>query len=167
MTTEMLAATHSAAFTTDRPWSAAEFAGLLAHPATILTGDVRAFVIGRVILDEAEILTLATDPAHRRQGLARAALDAFLRSATARGASRAFIEVAADNLPARALYASAGFSEIARRAAYYPVTPRSGRTTRADALILARTLPIDSNSAAAGSAPPVSAVREEGLQESS
>jgi ribosomal-protein-alanine N-acetyltransferase len=137
VTPDTLASTHAAAFTTDRPWSAAEFANLLSHPSTLLTGDARAFVLARVILDEAEILTLATHPAHRRQGLARAALDTFITAAARRGATRAFLDVAEDNAPARALYAATGFSEIARRPGYYHAADGPSR----DAIILARDLP--------------------------
>lgn len=133
---QALAATHAAAFTTERPWTAPEFADLLVQPTTLLVGDARSFLLARVILDEAEILTLATHPDHRRQGLARAALADFLDRARASGATRAFLDVAADNGPARALYAGAGFTEIARRKGYY--TASDG--TRADALVLASDL---------------------------
>ena len=137
---EALAATHAAAFLTERPWSAAEFASLLVQPATVLAGDARSFLLGRVILDEAEVLTLATHPAHRRQGLARAALAAFLAQASGRGATRAFLDVAEDNAPARALYAAAGFAETGRRAGYYAARGGAVPVARAAALMLARDL---------------------------
>jgi ribosomal-protein-alanine N-acetyltransferase len=136
MTPDRLAATHAAAFARERPWSAAEFATLLGQPATLLLGDDRCFLLARVILDEAEILTLATHPAHRRRGLARGTLAAFLTQSIARGATRAFLDVAEDNSPARALYAAAGFTEIARRPAYYTVPGGAP----AAALVLARDL---------------------------
>lgn len=136
MTPDTLAATHAAAFTRERPWTAEEFAQLLAQPATLLLGDDRAFLLARVILDEAEILTLATHPDHRRNGLARAALAAFLAESVRRGATRAFLDVAEDNAPARALYTAAGFTEIARRPAYY-TRPDGSRTA---ALVLSRPL---------------------------
>lgn len=134
-----LAATHAAAFLSERPWSAAEFETLLAGPGTLFVGDARAFLLGRVVLDEAEVLTLATHPAHRRQGLARAALAAFLAKAGGRGAARALLDVAEDNAPARALYAAAGFAEIARRPAYYAGRGGAGSPGTA-ALVLARGL---------------------------
>ncbi len=137
MTPQALAATHAAAFTTERPWTAEEFAALLTQPTTLLTGTADSFVLGRVILDEAEILTLATAPAARRQGLARTALTAFLTAAQARGATRAFLDVAEDNTPARALYAAAGFTQIGRRVGYY--TAPDG--TRTAAIVMARDLP--------------------------
>lgn len=116
---EVMAATHAAAFTATRAWSAAEFAALLAQPGTILTGDARSFVLGRVVLDEAEVLTVATLPEARRQGLARSRLAAFARAARAAGALTLFLEVAADNTAARALYAAFGLVEAGRRRGYY------------------------------------------------
>lgn len=114
-----MAAVHVRAFPDVRAWAAPEFAELLAQDSAILAGDVRSFVLGRVVLDEAEVLTLATDPPHRRQGLARAALADFEAAAAARGAVRVFLEVAETNAAARALYAATGYREIGRRADYY------------------------------------------------
>lgn len=133
-----LAATHAAAFAGgERAWSAQEFGDLLAQCGVILCGDARAFVLGRVLLDEAEILTVATDPAFRRQGLARQALAAFQARAAAAGAARVFLEVAETNHAARALYTATGYAETGRRRGYY----RQADGTRADALLLARSLP--------------------------
>jgi len=137
MTPEAFAATHARAFDGQgRGWSAAEFAALLDSPHVFAVGRARAFALGRAIADEAELLTLATDPAHRRQGLARAALAAFEAEARARGVVRGFLEVACDNAAARALYAAAKWREYARRPGYYP---RMGGSA-ADALILEKYL---------------------------
>lgn len=138
ITPETLAQIHARAFDGQaRAWSAAEFRDLLDGPHTFVTGDARAFALGRAVAGEAELLTLATDPAHRRQGRARACLAAFETAARARGADTALLEVAADNAPARALYHAAGYIQTARRAAYYP----RGHGPAADALILQKTLP--------------------------
>ena len=111
----------------------AEFAGLLESPLVFAVGDARAFALGRVIADEAELLTLACDPAYRRKGLGRARLAGFEAEARARGAVTAFLEVAADNLPAHALYEAADYAEVARRAGYYALGT-------VDALILRKAL---------------------------
>ncbi len=136
---QQLAATHALAFAGGslRAWSAAEIADLLASPHVFLTGDVRAFVLGRAVADEAELLTLATHPAHRRQGLGQAALSDFHAMAAERGATRAFLEVAETNAPARALYATQGYVQTARRPAYF----RDPDGTPVAALILTRALP--------------------------
>lgn len=136
MSPEDLARLHAAAMAPERPWSASEFASLLGSPGAMLLGDGRAFLIGRVAADEAEVLTLATHPGHRRQGLAAALLDRFHAEALGRGAATAFLEVAEDNAPARSLYAGAGYAEAGRRPRYYA---RAGRPAVA-ALILGRPL---------------------------
>jgi len=138
MTPETMACIHARAFAGQaRAWSAAEFSVLLDSPLSFVTGDARSFAFGRAVADEAELLTLATDPSHRRRGHARACLAAFETEARARGAETAFLEVAADNAPALALYRAAGYLQIARRVAYY------ARETApaADALILQKPLP--------------------------
>jgi ribosomal-protein-alanine N-acetyltransferase len=136
MTPDALASVHAAAFAPERPWSAAEFAGLLASPGALLLGDGRAILLARVTLDEAEVLTLATDPAHRRQGLARDLVLRFHDEAARRGAARAVLEVAESNVAARALYEGAGYKAVGRRPAYYA---RAGEALAA--LVLARALP--------------------------
>ncbi|RXV60817.1 ribosomal-protein-alanine acetyltransferase [Roseovarius sp. A46] len=137
MTPETLSATHARAFAGQgRGWSAAEFAALLDSPYTFVVGDARAFALGRAIADEAELLTLATDPGHRRAGLGRACLARFEAEAKARGAVRGFLEVAADNAAACALYAAARWRKCACRAGYYP---RAGGIA-VDALILEKHL---------------------------
>ncbi|MEO0371842.1 MAG: GNAT family N-acetyltransferase [Pseudomonadota bacterium] len=132
-----LAARHARAFTsTMRPWRAEEFEGLLASPHTHLIDSGHAFALTRVIADEAELLTLATDPAHRRKGLARAVLQELETHAKAKGTTTLFLEVSAENTSAIALYTSAGYKETARRPNYYQ-TPDGHRL---DALIMSKAL---------------------------
>ena len=144
-----LAALHRAAFAPRgaRPWSAGEFSALLAAPGTVLlrapagagappAPRLLGFVLARAVAGEGEILTIAVHPSARRRGIGRrllADLHAKLRRAAC---TRLFLEVAADNAPALALYAAAGYARIGLRPAYYP--RESG--PRADALILEKTL---------------------------
>lgn len=125
MTPETLAAIHADANQTERPWTAAEFAALMGQSGIHLLGDARSFVLGRVTLDEAEILTIATAQAHRRQGLARSVLTAFHDLARAKGALASFLEVAETNAPARALYAGLGYEQVGVRPGYYDHGPGS------------------------------------------
>ncbi len=136
MTPAALAALQAAAFPTGRPWSEAEFATLLAQPGTVLSADARGYALGRVIADEAEVLSLATAPAARRQGVARAHLNALEGAARDLGARRIFLEVSADNHAAIALYQAAGYGESGRRRGYY--RPEDGPAQ--DALILSKPL---------------------------
>lgn len=138
MTPEHLAALHARAFTRQRPWNAAEFASLLDAPSVFLVHSDHAFALGRVIVDEAELLTLATDPAHQRHGLGRAILAEFHAAAHARGAARAFLEVAADNTPAISLYSHAGYAQDGRRPGYYHMSDGQ----HVDAVIMSRALPL-------------------------
>ena len=95
-----------------------------------------SFALGRAVAGEAELLTLATDPAHRRRGLGAARLADFLAQAAHMGATEAFLEVDHLNHGAITLYQRAGFTITATRPAYYHL--RDG--THADALIMARPL---------------------------
>ncbi|MEL6641944.1 MAG: GNAT family N-acetyltransferase [Pseudomonadota bacterium] len=119
MSADTLAATHAAAFINRRAWSAEEFRKLLSSPAVILCGDAKSFILGRVIADEAEVLTLATDPQFRRQGLAETHLRKFLATTLQNGASSTFLEVSADNAAAKALYLKSKFSVVGERPNYY------------------------------------------------
>ncbi len=129
MTPEALAALHARANTVDRAWSGAEFASLLARPGAVLLGSGQGFLLGQILAGEGEVLTLATDPAHRRRGIARGLLARFEDQARQGGADAIFLEVAEDNAPAAALYAAAGYLVAGRRPGYYP--RNSGRAVAA------------------------------------
>lgn len=132
-----MAALHAAAMTYPPPWNETDFAALLAAPGTFAVGDSRAFALGRVVVDEVELLTIATHPEHRRKGLARGTLAAFEAEALARGARTAHLEVAAGNTAARGLYEAAGYRQTGLRRGYYRL-PEGGRM---DALLMTKTLP--------------------------
>ncbi|MBR9650874.1 GNAT family N-acetyltransferase [Thalassovita aquimarina] len=125
MTPEALARLHRAAFTTQRPWSEAEFRDLLASPHVFLVETDHAFALGRVIAGEAELLTLATDPAYQRQGQGRMVLQLYHDEALRRRAETFFLEVAENNLPAIALYRANGYAKTAERPNYYRQTDGS------------------------------------------
>lgn len=74
------------------------------------------------VVDELQLLALATLPAARRRGVARRLLSELVATARAAGAQRVTLEVARGNVAARALYASAGFVEFNVRKAYYRAT---------------------------------------------
>ncbi len=125
-----LAAIHAEAF--DAPWDAASLTGLLASPGVFAVEEADGFILIRVVADEAEILTLAVRPAARRSGLGARLVEAAMVRAAALGAERMFLEVAENNVAARALYTRAGFVEAGRRRGYYARTDGS----REDALVL-------------------------------
>lgn len=135
MTADEMAALHQAAFTVPRPWGSDEIAGLMASPWCFCLSEPGGFLIGRAVAGEAELLTIAVHPDARRRGVGRRLVAGFLAEARARGAERAFLEVAADNAPALALYRNCGFAETGRRRAYY-----AGAAGRVDAVIVSRAL---------------------------
>ncbi|MEM8653459.1 MAG: GNAT family N-acetyltransferase [Pseudomonadota bacterium] len=130
MTPDALAALHAAAFDQARPWSAEEFASLLANPLTHLEAAPHGFALWRGIAGEAELLTLAVDPVHQGRGIGAELMRTWLARA-AQTCDRAFLDVASDNARALALYTAQGFEIIARRKGYYPRP-----TGTADALIM-------------------------------
>jgi len=134
----ILAAVHAVAF--EQPWPPEAFAELFASPgvfALAVTDDVPiGLILMRAVAGEAEVLTLAVAPTHRRRGAARALLVAGLELASGLGAAAAFLEVAADNGGALDLYRAAGFGAVGRRAGYY--ARQEGPA--ADALVLRRAL---------------------------
>jgi ribosomal protein S18 acetylase RimI-like enzyme len=56
------------------------------------------------------VFCMATDPAMRRRGIARAVLSALAEWSRAQGARGLYLQVECDNAPAQALYASHGFT---------------------------------------------------------
>ena len=108
----------------------AEFEALLADPSVHLFHGRQCFLLLRVVLGEAEVLTLATHPDGQRQGRATALMSKAIKAIPAK---RFVLEVAADNTPACALYARLGFRTVGRRAGYY----QRADGTRCDAVTMA------------------------------
>jgi len=134
-----LAEVHAAAF--DEPWPAADISRFAADRGGFALavedeiGAVAGFILCRMMAGEAEVLTLAVRPAARRQGIARALLTAAMSLAEA-SATAMFLEVAADNPGAVALYEQAGFERVGRRAGYYG----RAEAPSVDALVMRRAL---------------------------
>ncbi|MBQ9080317.1 MAG: ribosomal protein S18-alanine N-acetyltransferase [Clostridia bacterium] len=83
------------------------------------------------VLDEGEIVNVATHPDFRRRGYARAALRELFRIAGERGVTVLTLEVRASNSAARALYESEGFEAVGTRPGFYS-------HPREDAIIMTR-----------------------------
>lgn len=88
-------------------------------PGCFLLTRPDGFLLGRAIAGEAELLTLAVNPAARRKGIGRRLVQEFILAAQVKGAEHLFLEVASDNPPAQALYAALGWQEAGRRPDYY------------------------------------------------
>ncbi|MEQ8278258.1 MAG: GNAT family N-acetyltransferase [Deltaproteobacteria bacterium] len=101
-------------------WSEASLAETLAHPGTVaVVQPPVGFALGRLVLDEAELLLIVIDPEHRRRGAGRRLLADFEAEVQTAGGAVVHLEVAARNAAARALYAAADYRPVGRRAGYY------------------------------------------------
>ena len=112
-----LAALHATSF--PDPWGTEAIRELFAGPGVFAFLFPEGFILARAAGDEAEILTLAVMPQMRRQGLGRSLIRAAAHHARNLGANSLFLEVAANNIAAQALYRSQGFAAVGRRKAYY------------------------------------------------
>jgi len=105
------------------PWSANDFTECVTSGVVFLVAERRGVVAGYVVAhcaaDEGEILNLGVAAAHRHQGIGRALVERALQALAGRGARTVYLEVRASNAPARRLYESLGFGEVARRPRYY------------------------------------------------
>lgn len=97
-----------------------------------VNGELAAFAITQVVLDEATLFNIAVDPAFQRQGLGQMLLEHIIGELEKRDVLTLWLEVRASNAPAIALYERLGFNEATIRRNYYPTA-----TGREDALIMA------------------------------
>jgi [ribosomal protein S18]-alanine N-acetyltransferase len=111
----------------DDAWTPEMFAGEFAQPASCrlyLVAEEGHTVIGYAGMmftggPQADVLTLAVDPAHWGQGTGAALLCALVDEAGRRGHTEVMLEVRQDNPRARGLYLRHGFEEIGIRRGYY------------------------------------------------
>ena len=101
-----------------KPWSADDFADLQKSGCEIIASQ-NGFIVYRAVADEAEIITIGVHPDARRGGIAAAMLGIIENDLKKRGIKHIFLEVAADNTPARSLYKNNGYTEIGIRPKYY------------------------------------------------
>lgn len=81
--------------------------------------SVVGYIITRCVAGEAELFRICVKSEARGKGTGRLLLKEGLEAAKADGAEKMFLEVRSRNVPARALYASAGFEEAGLRKGYY------------------------------------------------
>jgi [ribosomal protein S18]-alanine N-acetyltransferase len=117
-----IATLHAASF--QRGWGEDELHGLLidrkvvAHRVTVGRLFV-GFILSRMAVGEAEILSIAIAPNWRGRGFARPLLDVHIRRLAGLGTRAVLLEVDEHNAPANRLYRNAGFYEVGRRLRYY------------------------------------------------
>jgi ribosomal-protein-alanine N-acetyltransferase len=129
-----LARIHAETF--HRPWSDEDFQALLLEDKVFgfiarEEGNPGAppggFVLARLVLDEAEILTIGVLPQLQRRGIGHALMDAALRHLHNARATTLFLEVDELNKPALELYRRLGFKQVGKRPGYYETA--AGRST--------------------------------------
>ena len=124
-----IAALEKATFS--EPWSENSIRSELSNELSLwlvaADGEKIAGYIGsQTVLEEADMLNVAVDPAYRRQGIGRRLVEALIEALDAHCLS---LEVRVSNEPARALYESMGFRQVGLRKNYY-------QKPKEDALIL-------------------------------
>ena len=130
---EALALMHKQCF--DKAWNKDAFESLLRLPTTCGFLNENAFILFSVCDTQAEILTLGVLPKARKKGLAFELLTYATQELKKTGVQEIFLDVNANNLPARKLYEKADFEQISVRKAYYD---EDGK--KADALVLKKML---------------------------
>lgn len=108
-------------------WSEESVRTLLDHPAStaflaVVGGPpkvVVGFVMAQLVADEAEILSVGVARSWQRRGLGRRLVEGVARAAQRAEAKKLFLEVAADNDAAMALYRRTGFLGTGLRRGYY------------------------------------------------
>ena len=116
------------------PWSQQSIASELHNPLSLwLVAQEGQTLLGYVgsqtCQEETDMMNIAVSPASRRQGVARALIEALVSALRERGSKQLTLEVRASNGPARQLYESLGFLQVGLRKNYY-------RNPKEDALIL-------------------------------
>lgn len=136
-----IAALHQASFA--RGWDQPDVARMLAESNVLADGvfagterQPSGFVMSRLAVDEAEILTICVAQEWRGQGLGKLLLERHMAHLARRGVAQLFLEVDEHNHSALRLYRSFGFAKVGERPGYYMKADGS----RALALILQRNL---------------------------
>lgn len=104
-------------------WTRNQVLGLLAMPGVWLTlasldAQPAGFALSRRVLDEAELLLLATVPQLQKRGVGAALLRSVIADSASQGARTVHLEVRSGN-DAIKLYRSAGFVKVGERHQYY------------------------------------------------
>lgn len=82
-------------------------------------GTLAAYGGIECVLDEANIVNIATAPGYRRRGCARAVMSGLIETAAKKGCVRITLEVREHNLAAQGLYRSFGFEPVGVRRHFY------------------------------------------------
>jgi ribosomal-protein-alanine N-acetyltransferase len=82
-------------------------------------GKTIGYIFGWLVENEYHLNNIAVHPNHRRKGIAAKLLLKLINSVKIKNAKKLFLEVRADNFPAKKLYKSFGFTAMGLRKNYY------------------------------------------------
>ena len=102
----------------NKPWSADDFRDLKNSGCEIIMSE-NGFIVYRIAVDEAEIITIGVNPEMRRNGIASAMIGIIEKTLKNQGVKKLFLEVASNNIPAQKLYKNYGFKTVGLRPKYY------------------------------------------------
>lgn len=137
MNDDELAALYALAFPNDaNPWRRAHIHALRHDKTGHIFTTANAALLGRIMGEEAEILSVFVHPNWRRNQEAQKLCQVFFNACNQEGVREIFLEVSKENKAALALYAKLGFRHVGLRKNYYKRKDGS----REDALILRVTL---------------------------
>ncbi len=106
------------------PWSLQSLKGTCRLDSTILLGaqeegTLIGYLLARQLPPEGEILRIAVEAGHRRQGVAQELLEQLFAIGNDQGITRWLLEVRSGNQAARAFYEANGFRTDGFRKQYY------------------------------------------------
>ena len=122
------------------PWSEEALLYMCSAPTTHAvaviekeSGRLAAYGGCEYVLDEANIVNVATHPDFRRRGCAEALIGKMEEFLSEHGVAEIYLEVRVSNNPARTLYEKLGFGAVGLRKNYY-------RFPAEDAVVMKKTL---------------------------
>lgn len=122
------------------PWSEEALLYMCQAPITYAvaviensSGRLAAYGGCEYVLDEANIVNVATHPDFRRRGCAEALIGKMEEFLSEKGVTDVYLEVRVSNTPARTLYEKLGFCAVGMRKNYY-------RFPSEDAVVMKKTL---------------------------
>jgi [ribosomal protein S18]-alanine N-acetyltransferase len=108
------------------PWSEGSVGVMLDNPASTafiafdgLSRQAVGFIMGQLAADEAEILSIGVAQGWQRMGIGTRMMEGLTRALERAEIKRLFLDVAADNDAAMALYLKRGFAAVGMRKGYY------------------------------------------------
>jgi len=124
------------------PWSRGNFIDAVnsdydSWTVRSVAGELLAYFVQMVVVDECHLLTIAVKPSVQRQGLGHYLLSFIVERAQRIQMKSLVLEVRMSNQQALTVYESFGFIQLGRRKNYYPLNQHQ----REDALILAYEIP--------------------------